>query len=860
MSTPKLTPLMQQYMDIKKEYPNALLFFQVGDFYELFFDDAKKAASFLAIALTKRGKCDGEDIPLCGVPVHALRHYLIKLVKGGFCVALCDQLSEPKPGTIVERGVTQVITPGTLTDDAMLDQKSASYILSFVEHDEQWGLLFGELLTAQLFATTIPAGNYRSLEAELSRFFPDEIITPVVVNDRQAAALFKQLGYWVTPYGGKENDYSFESLKNRLGVQAVSTLQQHYSLQQSITQFFSYLAKIQHQAIDEFKNVQFYQPDDYLMLDAATQRNLELVKNTRDGGRTNTLLSVIDRAQTPMGSRMVRKWLLRPLVQMQAIHERLAAVEAINRSGSLREELAELLRDVGDLERVVGRIALYRASCADYIHLRRALEKIPNLVQLLSAHHQAALLNHIAHTLIDTRALVALLAQSLNDDADLSYIIRPGFDAELDRLRELLTSGEQKILALEAQEIAATGIQSLKIKYNKISGYAIEITKTHKQSIPAYYIHQQSLSNRERFVIPALIALEKDINDAQGGALQLEEAIFERIKQSVREYLVHLRQIAYALAYLDGLYSFAITAYDNGYVAPAFHEAGDINIDQGRHPVVEQSLNAPFIANDTQLTQEQSLHIITGPNMGGKSTYLRQVAHIAILAQCGSFVPAQRAKLPILDRIFTRIGSGDNLAEGKSTFFVEMEETALITKQATARSLVILDEVGRGTSTYDGLAIAQAVVEYIAVTIGARCLFATHYHELTLLEKQYPVIANYHMLCEQGSSGVIFLHKLARGAAAQSFGLEVARLAQLPQTVIDRASAILQKLQVTSARSDQSVALKHYAEKPDYEVEHLKARLAAHETLIGAVNRLDLDGISPRQAYEFLCALRTQLR
>lgn len=788
----KLTPLMQQYFSIRKEHPDTILFFQVGDFYELFFDDAVLVSSYLAITLTKRGKCKGEDIPLCGVPVHAINYYLTKLIKGGFRVAVCDQLTEATPGQVVERGVRQVFTPGTLTDLQMLDEKNSSYLLSFFPLQDRWGVVFGELLTAQLFATTLDAGLYRTLEGELYRFLPDEILVPHDKLGKQFNEHFKKLGYWVSSVGenAQLKQAADEWLTRQFNPNLSEKIGNSPALKETMLQFYQYLYKTQKSSLDQFKNIQFYEPDEFLLLDPATQRNLEIVKNNQDGTRKNSVLEVVDRAKTSMGSRMVKRWLLRPLVNEEAITDRHTSVAEIKESVELLQKLESLLCELPDLERVVGRIAIKRANVVDYIAIKNALNILPRFNLVLSGAY-SKLLKIIKSKIPNLSPLSQLLNDSLNDDFESKKIIKDGFSEELDRLRAVLRGSQQEILKLEQQEIERTGINSLKIRYNNFHGYSIEITKVNLGSIPADYIRQQTLSNRERYVTKELMELEKEINRAQGEVGKVEQEIFESVKSALEEHLSLLRTAALALSYLDALFSFAKIAYENNFVQPVFNKDRILKISGGKHLVVEAKIGQSFVVNDTNLDKNKFIWVITGPNMGGKSTYLRQVALISLLAQCGSFVPASSAMLPILDRIFSRVGSADNLAEGKSTFWVEMEETALICNNATDKTLVILDEVGRGTSTFDGVAIAHAVIEHLAKKTKSFSLFATHYLELTRLESELSELANYHMLAQKSNDELIFLHKIEKGVAEGSFGIEVAKLANMPPEVVERAFEIL---------------------------------------------------------------------
>jgi len=868
----ELTPLMQQFHTIKNQHPDTLLLFQVGDFYELFFDDAKTAAASLGIALTARGKSKGEPIPLCGVPVHALDHYLTKLVRAGFKVAICDQLEQPVPGKVVERGVTQVLTPGTLTDSKLLDEKSASYLFSFFPTTDSWGLLFGELLTAQLFATVLPPSGDKTLESELIRFFPDEILVPSNNLGKNFSTFFKSRGYFTTfvdtpAYDSDEARLIDEWMTKHMRGTVVQKIYENASLRSAIGTFHTYVQKNQQAALDQFKSIQFYEPEDFLLLDPATQRNLELVKNAQDGSRKNTLFSVMDRATTAMGSRMIKKWLMRPLIKKEPIVQRQDAVSLFVSDAGITQKIEHFLTSIGDLERVVGRIALLRASLYDYLMLAQALEVVPTVAALLKSRKRIALIEIIMNAIGDFNTLHGLLVAALNDDNTKPWIIKPGFDQHLDHLRELVENANQKILDLEASEQQKTGINSLKIRYTQVQGYYIEVTNTHKDSIPDYYMRHQTLVGRERFTTVQLRELQHEINNAKNQIDSVEKAVFDRIKQDVVSHISGLRKLAHALAHLDALLGFAKIAYEHSYVVPTFNNERNISIQDGCHPVVQASLASSFIPNDTFLHDQESVFIITGPNMGGKSTYLRQVALINIMAQCGSLIPAKSANLALLDRIFTRIGAGDNVAEGKSTFLVEMEETAAICTQATKNSLVILDEVGRGTSTFDGLAIAQAVVEYIATKVQARCLFATHYHELTLLQDQIPGIVSYYAASKKTPQGILFLYKVIKGVADGSFGVEVAKLAQLPEAVVIRAEQILHNLasqdqtksMVVPASldfSDKAVQLFQENKKLKEEIKKLEQQLEDQKTRTSILTDLDYDELSPKKAFDLLWNLK----
>jgi len=856
-----LTPLMRQYYDIKIQFPDAILFFQVGDFYELFFDDARNAAAFLGIALTKRGTYNGEPIPLCGVPVHALDHYLSKLVKGGYKVALCNQLELPKPGTIVKRGVTQVLTPGTLTDSKFLDDKSPSYLFSFFPTANSWGLLFGELLTARLFGTIIPARSERTLESELIRFVPDEVILPTVAQSH--ARFFKSHGYCTSVLSFDETDSHEQRMMDdwvaqqfKKDLHAKLSMQEFQSLRSALYYFYAYIRRNQESALTHFHAMHLYEPDDFLLMDAATQRTIELVKNSQDGGRANTLFSVVDGAQTAMGSRTIKKWLTCPLIDATAIAQRHDALHAIITDIRFLQQLEHLLSQVGDLERLVGRIALGRSPIHDYRVLKGILAIIPEIRNLLSQQNSVHLLSMIAMHIDDFSSLQQLLESALCDEDAGNTIIKSGFNVQLDEMRDLVSHGNQRLLALEASEQKKTGISSLKIRFNQVSGYSFEVTKANLSLVPDYFVRQQTLSGKERYTTTELENLERDLTYARTSIEQIERDVFAKVKQDVYAMVHALRSAAYAVGRLDALFGFAKVAYDNGYVRPQFHDGRDIIIHEGRHPVVERSLGSSFIPNDVSLNDEQSLWIITGPNMGGKSTFLRQNALIAILAQAGSFVPARSAQLPILDRIFTRIGAGDNVAEGKSTFLVEMEETAVICTQATSRSLVILDEVGRGTSTFDGLAIAQAVVEYIAQTVRARCLFATHYHELTLLKEHFAGIESYYAASSKTESGLLFLYAIKKGVASGSFGIEVAKLAEIPAVIVHRAHEILQNLQ---SSKESAVGCKSVKTDAHYEIHNLAKKTEVYDAILRELEEIDFDEMTPKKAFDLIWKIKNKV-
>ncbi|MBI2345000.1 DNA mismatch repair protein MutS [Candidatus Dependentiae bacterium] len=855
------TPLMKQYIEVKREYQDALVLFQVGDFYEIFFDDAVVVSNFLGITLTKRGEYQNKPIPLCGFPIHAVDHYIPRLIKGGFKIAICDQLEIAVAGKMVARGVTNVLTPGTLTSENLLDAKSSSFLFSFFPTKSGYGLLFSELLTAQLHATFLPHGSYRQLETELFRFMPDEVVllkNKAFLNYEQ---FFKQRGFFTTSWSQNFNQELIEVetqwIKDQFDQNTFNHLKDNVSILYATILWKKYVERTQKKALEQVKSIVFYEPEAFLILDGATQKNLDIVKNSFDNSRSHTLLSLMDQAATSMGSRMVKQWLLAPLLDEAHIKMRQDVVDVLSKNKSVFNKLHEILEKMGDLERTIGRIALDRTFLRDYVALARMLGLLPELRECLWQSNEP-ILQTFAHSMMNFDLLHDLLIRSCHDDSTTEGLIKTGFDSRLDQMRDLLQNSSNKILELEQQEIIKTGINSLKIRNNNIKGYYVEITKDNLDAVPFDYVEIQSLVNRKRFTFATLQKLQLEIMQAQQQFSILEKEIFEAVKSKVKPQIHDIRVVSQSIAMLDALFSFARVALLYSWVRPDFHASKDIIIKSGRHPVVAAQLEERFVANDTYLTDEQSIWIVTGPNMGGKSTYLRQVALICLIAQTGSFVPAQAAELPLLDRIFTRIGAGDFLAQGKSTFLIEMEETAQILNFATERSLIILDEVGRGTSTYDGLALAQAIIEFIVQKIGARSLFATHYHELTCLQSTLPGVVSFYADSVQTSSGILFLHKIIQGAADGSFGLQVAKLANIPTQVVVRAQEILVNLRRGDINSDNAARFEFVpvvSTRIDQEIEN-KQNLSA----IYKIMDIDFDNLTPKRALDLVWEIKQILK
>lgn len=854
---------MEQYFKIKEENPDCLLFFQVGDFYELFFDDAKIAAQILAITLTKRGKCQGEDIPLCGVPRSSLQFHLTKLVNQGFKVAICDQTSLPIPGQVVEREVTRVFTPGTLTDDVMLDEKSASYLCSCWPEGEFWGLAFIELLASKVFFTKVPCHQVNLVFNELSRFSPSEIILPKLKNFNHLKNGFNQFGYPVnfsTPLGFEikdkfnvENFYSNNNqalqsyFDNELNQKLVEKIFSNDSINGSFGLLTSYLHRYHKNVLPQVEDVCLYNPSDFLVLEQSSIKNLDIVKNSFDGSKNGTLFNAIDQTKTNMGARLLKRSLLFPLVEKEEIEFRWSAVDQVKNKVSNIYQLENLLSEIPDLERIVGRIALDKATISDFIGLKIGLNQVLKIKSFIFSLDENEILNSKLNQIKDFSALIFLLESSINTDFLKNEKIKYGFSKQLDQLREFSDQGHQKIIDLENKEIEKTKINNLKIRYTDIHGYFIEISKSSLKDLPQDYRLTQSLVNRSRFVTQELLELQQKIFKAKQDVVKLEEEIFAQVSGQVKTYLSSLRKTAEIISWLDMIFSFAKQAYNFNYVKPEIKNEKYLKIEQGRHPVIEQKLQSNFVPNSLNLDKEKYIKIITGPNMGGKSTYLRQVAQNIILAQAGSFVPANSFEFSLVDKIFTRIGSGDNLYSGKSTFLVEMEETAKICNQATKNSLVILDEIGRGTSTYDGMAIAQAVIEFICKQ-ESFCLFATHYHEITQIAEKNSKIKSFFMDSYQSDDDIIFTHIIKEGAACNSFGIQVAKLAGIPENIIARAKEILKEISQKKA-----VVIKNKNTQ--------KSNLTKEENFLEKeILNLDLDDTSFKQAHKLLCAFQDKLK
>jgi DNA mismatch repair protein MutS len=796
------TPLMRQYHAIKQQVPNALLMFRLGDFYELFYDDAVTAARELEITLTARNKEKGQAIPMCGVPYHAADGYLARLIQKGYRVAVCDQMEEAGPGKkLVKREVTRVVTPGTATEPSLLRSHENNYLAAVCRNGTRAGIAHVDISTGEFHATELDLAD---VNAALENLNVREVLAAESVTD--VPGLRTALEDWIFSL-----DYADRALREHFRLLTLDGcgLGGKPLAVSAAGAILHYLRDTQKSALDHLDRPSFYDRCESMILDAVTVRNLELLEPLFAGeSRESTLIHVLDQTCTGMGGRMLRARLLRPCLQPEEIEARLDAVQAAMGATIARSETRKLLANVLDLERLLAKLTLGTAGPRELLALGRSLALIPKLKEQTAAF-DAARLRAVAKGLdeipeVRDRILNAIAEEPPVNLAD-GGTIRSGFHAGLDELRDLSRNSRQYIAQIELRERARTGIQSLKVRFNNVFGYYIEISKANLQHAPTDYERKQTLVNAERFTTPELKELESKVLDAEDKMLTLEREIFQELRLFAAEHAARIRQTAAAIAELDVTCALAQVAAENRYVRPSFTDSGEIRIVAGRHPVIERLAEKEalrFIPNDLYFDSEkQFIAVITGPNMGGKSTYLRQAAAIVILAQMGSFVPADSAALSIVDRVFTRIGAADNLARGRSTFMVEMTETAVILNTATARSLVVLDEIGRGTATYDGLALAWAVVEHIHQRIRARTLFATHYHELTELADQLPGVANLHVSVKEAGDQVIFLRKVEPGRADRSYGIEVARLAGLPISVVERAREIL----VLHERSEQAV-------------------------------------------------------
>ncbi|MGD0126113.1 MAG: DNA mismatch repair protein MutS [Terriglobia bacterium] len=866
------TPLMRQYSAIKERHPNALLLFRLGDFYELFFEDAVVASKELQITLTSRNKEKGVAIPMCGVPYHAAEGYIAKLVRRGFRVAICDQMEDPRLATkLVKREVTRVVTPGTAIDSQILEPRENNYLAALAERDGSLGLAFVDLSTGDFRSTEFSGPEAAArLQEELERMRPSELLvasrptSPVDARPVPLASLTQtRLEDWVFA-----EEYGARLLRDHFRVATLAGygLEGHALAVAAAGAALHYVRETQRGSLSHLDGIRFYQQQDSLVLDPATMRNLELIEPAFGESRAATVLGVLDECVTSLGARKLKAWMLRPSLDRAELEARLDVVEELLKSTIEREELRRAMGGVQDLERLLSKVTLETAHARDLLALKQSFQALPLLRTYLN-HFQSARLKKLWENLDELADVRDLLEKAIHPEPPVLLseggLIRPGYNAELDELRDLSQNSKQLLAQIEARERERTGIASLKVRFNSIFGYYIEVSKANLRLAPADYERKQTLVNAERFTTPELKELEAKILDAEERSHTLERDLFLATRRQVANEARRIRQTAAVLAELDVLACFAHLAAERHYHRPEFSPDGELVIERGRHPVVErlneEGQSGKFIPNDLYMNAGTDLIlIITGPNMGGKSTYLRQAALIALVAQMGSFVPAGRARLPIFDRIFTRIGASDNLARGRSTFMVEMTEAATILNTATPRSLVLLDEVGRGTATFDGLAIAWAVVEHLQTHTRAKTLFATHYHELTELAELLPGVRNYHVSVRESGSNIVFLRKVEQGSADKSYGIEVARLAGLPGKVIARAREILSRHEQTEHTLSERLTAKPDSEKTG--PVQLTIFTPLNADVVNAIESADLDNLKPIEALILLAELKKQIQ
>ncbi len=802
-----LTPMMQQYMDIKENYKDCILFFRLGDFYEMFFEDAEVASRDLEITLTGRDCGLDERAPMCGIPFHAADAYISRLINKGHKVAICEQVEDPALAKgIVRRDVIRVVTPGTVTDTSMLDERKNNYLMSVYRNKYFFGIAVVDLSTGEFTSTHISWGNtINKLLDEIAKFSPSEIIVnSEIINDIPLfTAIQKRFNTYITTFEDIKFQTNIAVEKVRSMFRESDVLKNEHDLSLNASgALLGYLEQTQKVNLNHIQNINSYRIEEYMILDFSTRRNLELTENMREKSRKGTLLWVLDRTMTSMGGRTIRKWIEQPLVKRADIKERLDAVKEFKEKFIVRMEIRELLKRVFDIERLMGKVILGNVNCRDLIALKNSLGQIPYIKEVLKpCTSELSIKNYEA---IDTlQDIFELIESAIIDDPPISLkeggIIKSGYNGEVDRYRKATTEGKDWIAELERTEREATGIKNLKVGFNRVFGYFIEVTKSYYALVPDSYIRKQTLSNCERFITQGLKEIEDTILGAEEKLVTFEYQLFVELKDKIASEIDRIKSTAKSISEVDVICSLSEVADRENYCMPEISANGTIEIVDGRHPVVEKMLELDsFVPNDTILNMEEDrLAVITGPNMAGKSTYMRQVALITLMAQIGSFVPAKSAKIGIADRIFTRVGASDDLAAGQSTFMVEMSEVANILLNATSKSLLILDEIGRGTSTFDGLSIAWSVIEYISDKdkIGCRTLFATHYHELTELEGKITGIKNYCISVKEKGEDIIFLRKIIRGGADGSYGVQVARLAGVPQVVIERANEILYELE-----------------------------------------------------------------
>ena len=872
-----LSPMMQEYIKKKEEYKDCILFYRLGDFYEMFFEDALTVTKELEITLTGKDCGLEERAPMCGVPYHAAETYINRLIEKGYKVAICEQVEDPKKARgLVKREVVRVVTTGTTIDTMSLDETKNNYLMSIVSMEDHFGCAIADITTGDCFLTEVD--KPQKLLDEINKFTPAEIICndSFLVSGVDTADLKERLGICVFTLDSWyfDDDSCKQMLKDHFHVNSLDGLgiSDYDSGIIAAGALFLYLRETQKTALSHMASIRPYAADKFMLIDSSSRRNLELVETLREKQKRGSLLWVLDKTKTAMGARTLRSFVEQPLIEAKEIERRLEALEELNKNPMLRDEIREYLQPVYDLERLSSRISYQTANPRDLVAFASSLEMLPHIKQILNEFH-SPILAEINKDMDSLEEIADMVRRAIVEDPPIAQkdggIIREGFNEDVDKYRRSRTDGKKWLSELEAREREKTGIKSLKIKYNRVFGYSLEVTNTFKNLVPDTYIRKQTLSNAERYITQELKELEDLILGAEDKLYALEYELFCQVRDTIGAEVIRIQRTAKAVAALDVFASLALVAQRNNYVRPKINENGVIDIKEGRHPVVEQMIEHDmFIANDTYLdNQKKRISVITGPNMAGKSTYMRQTALIVLMAQIGSFVPAKKANIGIVDRIFTRVGASDDLASGQSTFMVEMTEVANILRNATAKSLLILDEIGRGTSTFDGLSIAWAVIEHISNTklCGAKTLFATHYHELTELEGKIAGVNNYCIAVKEKGDDIVFLRKIVKGGADKSYGIQVAKLAGVPDSVIQRAKELVEELSdadITAAVKDLTAPKKK--NKVVYDQLDM-AQISLFDTvkdddIIEEIRGLDISGLTPLEALNILSNLQNKIK
>lgn len=862
----KLSPMMQQYLSMKDEHRDQILMFRLGDFYEMFFDDAVTASRELELTLTGRDCGLPERAPMCGVPYHSVENYIARLVKKGYKVAICEQMENPALAKgMVKRDIVRVVTPGTLMEANMLEEGSNNYICSLCPAGERCGLAFADISTGSVLVTEV-SGEMAAIN-ELGKYAPHEVIYAEELPQLRSVVGFLKDRLCCAAQAGDRDAYTEETAKKlvteQFGADTVTRLAGTPLAVRALGGLMAYLKVTQFTGLERLLEAKSYLPQEYMRLDVAARRNLELTETMRSREKRGTLFWVLDKTKTSMGRRLLRNSIEQPLLSVNAINRRLNAVTELTRNSILISELAAALDGVYDLERLMTRVVYGNPPVKDMIALGATTARLPAIKELLG-EVQCALLREIEQNIDPLEDVARLIGSAIDPDSDIPLkeggVIREGYDKQLDEARHLSKDIRGILAEIEEREKDATGIRTLRIGYNRVFGYYIEVSNSFKDQVPAHYIRKQTLTNAERYITEEIKELEERVLHAQQEAIDRAAELYEQVRATVAAELPRIQQTAAAVAGLDMLCSLATVALNNNYCCPTVDLSDEIEISEGRHPVVEQLLDgAPFVPNDTKLNnRENQIAVLTGPNMAGKSTYMRQVALIVLMAQVGSFVPAASARIGIVDGIYTRVGASDDLTTGQSTFMVEMSEVANILKEATEKSLLILDEIGRGTSTYDGMSIARAVIEYIAdrKKLGAKTLFATHYHELTELEELIPCVKNYNVAVKKRGEDIVFLRRIIPGGVDESYGIEVSKLAGIPRWVIDRAYEVLSSLEEGQTVSEAKVKTRA---KPKEESEQLYFIDEKAEAIKKRLRGADPNTLTPIEALNLIYELKKLL-